>query len=96
MARRDSITLTSALILKSIQEGASYGFEVMELTGLASGTVYPALRRLEAAGLIDSQWEAEQDEALGPPRRHYQLRRQGTDRLIDAQKRFPVLEGKQR
>ena len=29
----------------------------MDTTGLPSGTVYPALRRMEAAGLIDSAWE---------------------------------------
>ena len=30
----------------------------MEITGLPSGTVYPAMRRLERDGLIRSQWES--------------------------------------
>jgi len=34
-----------------------YGFSVMEMTGLPSGTVYPAMRRLERDELIRSHWE---------------------------------------
>ena len=46
---RDGVRLshTSALILQSIGAAHHYGFDVMDVTGLPSGTVYPALRRLE-------------------------------------------------
>lgn len=47
------------MILQTIQAGSIYGFSVMEVTGLPSGTVYPALRRLERDGLIRSRWESE-------------------------------------
>ena len=50
---------TAALILQAIHAGQGYGFSVMEMTGLPSGTVYPAMRRLERDGLIRSQWEAQ-------------------------------------
>ena len=43
---------TSALILQTISQGYCYGFDIMDVTGLPSGTVYPALRRLERERLI--------------------------------------------
>ena len=47
MADGPRISHTSAMILQAIGIGHIYGYTVMEVTGLASGTVYPALRRLE-------------------------------------------------
>ena len=44
------------MILLTIHVGYIYGFSVMEMTGLPSGTVYPAMRRLERDELIRSQW----------------------------------------
>jgi hypothetical protein len=46
------LSYTMALILQVIDHGYRYGFDVMTITGLASGTVYPALRRLEDAGKV--------------------------------------------
>src|SRR5947209_7280058 len=42
----------------------------MEVTGLPSGTVYPALRRMERDKLIRSHWERQSiaDAELRPPR----------------------------
>ena len=48
---------TAAMILQAIHCGCIYGYNVMETIGLPSGTVYPALRRLEQESLIRSQWE---------------------------------------
>jgi PadR family transcriptional regulator, regulatory protein PadR len=68
---------------------------VMEVTGLPSGTVYPAMRRLERDGLIRSEWErqAVADAALRPPRKYYKLTRSGKDTLHAVQKRYPLLAG---
>ena len=33
------------------------GFQVMDVTGLPSGTVYPVLRRLESELAVESEWE---------------------------------------
>ena len=52
-----SLSLSAAAILQAIDHGYGYGFDIMDATGLPSGTVYPALRRMEAAGLIASRWE---------------------------------------
>ena len=45
MAEGPRISHTSAMILQAIGVGHIYGYTVMRVTGLASGTVYPALRR---------------------------------------------------
>ena len=52
-----SLTLQSALILQAVSNGYVFGFDIMRITDLPSGTVYPALRRLEGDGLIRSRWE---------------------------------------
>ncbi|HJT86192.1 MAG TPA: helix-turn-helix transcriptional regulator, partial [Bryobacteraceae bacterium] len=51
------LSYVSAVVLHAIQSGRRYGFQIMEAAGFPSGTVYPALRKLEKAGLIRSQWE---------------------------------------
>ena len=52
MATDPKLSHTAAMILQTIHAGQIYGFSVMEATGLPSGTVYPAMRRLERDGLI--------------------------------------------
>ena len=82
-----------AIILKALSLGYQFGFEIMEVSGLPSGTVYPALRRLERDGLVSSNWEAE-DEALKeqrPARRYYELTRVGKEVESTATKRYPLL-----
>ena len=81
------------MILQAIGAGHIYGYTVMEVTGLASGTVYPALRRLEGDQLIRSQWERQSiaDAALRPPRKYYKLTRAGEMTLEISRKRYPLL-----
>jgi PadR family transcriptional regulator, regulatory protein PadR len=91
----DSIKLshTAALILQTIDSGSSYGFDIMDATGLPSGTVYPALRRMEAENLISSRWESEAKalDEQRPARKYYRLTRSGARVLEIAQKRYPLL-----
>jgi len=84
---------TAAIILQTIQAGHGYGFSIMETTGLPSGTVYPALRRLERDGLIRSQWEAQSiaDAGQRPARKYYKITRSGKGTLEASQKRYPLL-----
>lgn len=81
------------MILQTIHAGSVYGFSVMEVTGLPSGTVYPALRRLERDGFIRSRWESEtQAEAeQRPARKYYKLTTAGRAILEASQKRYPLL-----
>ena len=48
-----------------------YGLELMEQTGLKSGTLYPVLARLEDAGWVSSSWEDADPRDAGRPRRRY-------------------------
>ncbi|MGA8111852.1 MAG: PadR family transcriptional regulator [Acidobacteriaceae bacterium] len=85
---------TAAMILHAIHAGHVYGFSVMEMTGLPSGTVYPAMRRLERDGLIASRWEQQSiaDAEQRPPRKYYRLTRTGRSTLEAAWRRYPLLE----
>ncbi len=84
---------TAAMILQAIHAGHRYGLSVMEVTGLPSGTVYPAMRRLERDGLIRSQWERQSiaDAGQRPPRKYYKLTRAGRETLEASQQRYPLL-----
>jgi len=88
------LTHTSALILKTIGAGYRYGFDIMEATGLPSGTVYPALRRLEEQRLIQSTWEkpGKAHAEQRPPRKYYRLSAAGDRALAKAVQRYPLLQ----
>jgi DNA-binding PadR family transcriptional regulator len=93
MSDRLNLTYTSGLILQTVAQGLSYGFDIIDHTGLPSGTVYPALRRLEGAGLVASLWDRnETEKSGGPPRKYYKLTPSGQDRLRLLYGRFPLLE----
>lgn len=85
---------TAAMVLQAIQAGYMYGFSIMEMTGLPSGTVYPAMRRLERDQLIRSQWERQSiaDAEQRPPRKYYKLTAAGKVILDASRKRYPLLE----
>jgi PadR family transcriptional regulator, regulatory protein PadR len=69
------------LLLSVLAEGPAHGYGVIaalrrqsaEAFALPEGTVYPALHRLEAAGLLRSHWA----EQAGRRRRQYELTAQG-------------------
>ncbi len=84
---------TAAMILQTIDNGCRYGFDIMDATGLPSGTVYPALRRMESDGLVAAQWESEKKAHADqrPARKYYRLTRSGSDVLEEAQRRYPLL-----
>src|SRR5215218_6747230 len=85
------LTRPTALVLVALARGVRHGFDVLDATGLPSGTVYPILRRLEASGLVKSRWEAVQiarDEGR-PPRRYYELTGAGAEALHEALQRHP-------
>lgn len=73
------------LLLSTLGGGPLHGYGVVEkLRGLsegafdlAEGTVYPALYRLEAAGLLSSRWT----RANGRRRRVYELTTRGRGEL---------------
>lgn len=66
-----------AMLLAALEEGPLHGYAVIEalratssgLLDLPTGTIYPALRRLEGAGLIAGTWST----VAGRRRRDYRL-----------------------
>jgi PadR family transcriptional regulator, regulatory protein PadR len=84
---------SAALILKALSLGYCFGLDVMEVTGLPSGTVYPALRRLERDELVDSKWEPEEEAAAKqrPARQYYEVTRAGKAATLAATQRYPLL-----
>jgi DNA-binding PadR family transcriptional regulator len=93
MAAEAKLSHTAAMVLQSIHCGCAYGYDIMDTTGLPSGTVYPALRRLEQDGLIRSHWERQSiaDAGQRPPRKYYKLTPSGKATLEASQKRYPLL-----
>jgi DNA-binding PadR family transcriptional regulator len=84
------MTQITALILRAVAAGRRYGFDIMEACDLPSGTVYPALRRLEKAGWLRSHWEDSEDaHAEGRPRRRtYHLTGEGWEALPQADRKL--------
>ena len=81
-------------MLRAIADGVRYGFDIMDRTQLPSGTVYPALSRLERDGFVKSHWEDLQ-KAHGdrrPPRRYYRITTEGERALQRAIERFQTLQ----
>jgi len=73
------------LLLATLRRGPLHGYGIVEALrsasagafDLAEGTVYPALYRLEAAGLLSSSWT----KAKGRRRRVYELTNRGRGEL---------------
>ena len=86
------------MILSTLERSEAHGFEVLrrlEAAGcgvlhLKEGSLYPALYRLEAAGLITGRWEDGAGERRGPRRHVYSLTRRGARRLEEGRDEWRV------
>lgn len=81
-----TVSYNQLLVLHALSARCHYGLEVMNLTGLSSGTVYPILRRFEASGLVTSSREGDAEaHAHGrPARRLHTLSPHGVTVLTEA------------
>ena len=69
---------TETLLLSLVVEEPMYGYQIVKEMERRSGgyfrfkegTLYPALHRLELAGLLEDQWA---DQGTGTPRRYYHI-----------------------
>lgn len=76
------------IVLAALAEGPAHGYAVIEAIrarsgeafDLPEGTIYPALHRLEHAGLLSSRWTTAES---GRRRRVYALTREGRRALAD-------------
>jgi PadR family transcriptional regulator, regulatory protein PadR len=87
---KPALSFTGLFILQALAQGHKFGFDIMEVTSLPSGTIYPALRRLEALELVTSDWEQDLKARKEgrPRRRYYQLTPAGRRQLAEAEARY--------
>ena len=72
-----------------LAKGEKYGFQILRelrdksngFFDLKEGTLYPALRRLEERGFVQSRWQAPES---GMPRKYYRLTDRGRTALSEA------------
>jgi PadR family transcriptional regulator len=88
------LTYPTALVLQALLNGYHHGFDIMDATGLPSGTVYPILRRLDAEALVKSHWEKEglARREQRPPRRYYELTASGRAVARESVGRYRALD----
>lgn len=93
MAKRKGLPVGTAMVLHALARGHAHGFDILEQTGLTSGTVYPALERLESDGFARSSWEDARvaHEEKRPPRRYFEITDAGKAELIEALERYRAL-----
>ena len=90
MGKRDRdvrVSLQTLRVLEAFLESPSdeqSGADVQKRSGVASGTLYPILLRLESAGWFVSRWEAIDPVTAGRPRRRlYRLTPSGLARASE-------------
>lgn len=74
------------ILLSLLSEGESYGYDIMRIIHertdwqleIKEGTLYPALRRLEAEGFLQGHWAAQEQ---GARRRYYGITEHGRAEL---------------
>ena len=94
MQKAAPLTFGQVSILHAIADGSRFGFDIMDATGLTSGTVYPTLDKLESVGYLSSRWEdakrARRDKR--PPRRYFDLTTAGAQALAAALTKHKTLK----
>ena len=68
-------------ILSLLKKGEKYGLELLDTLrdrpaiGVADGSLYPLLARLEREGRVSTRWVP--GAGAGPPRKYYRLSKEG-------------------
>jgi PadR family transcriptional regulator PadR len=98
--RQDQIELLQGtldmLVLRILQWGPEHGHGIgqairhssADLLKIERGSLYPALHRLEAQGLISSEWKASD---LNRRAKYYRLTAAGRKQLVDEQSKWKLL-----
>ncbi len=82
-----------AIVLCTLSEGDSYGYEILKDVSEGSGgeyemkepSLYTSLKRLEGQGLVESYWG---DESQGARRKYYHITGPGRGELKEATARW--------
>jgi PadR family transcriptional regulator, regulatory protein PadR len=80
-------------ILLVISDGRVYSSDILNTLKSANllvveGTLYPLLSRLKTQGLVAYDWE---ESRSGPPRKYYELTKDGRETLRELQKTWTEL-----
>ena len=83
------------IILNFLNNKKMYGYEIIKLVNEKTnnafqwkeGTLYPCLHRLEAAKLIESEWQIAENSK---PRKYYTLTRKGAAILVEKKAEWAV------
>jgi PadR family transcriptional regulator, regulatory protein PadR len=70
--RSSKHTLALFAALSKRPQAWQYGYQLSQLTGLKSGTLYPILMRLCDRGLLEAKWQPSPQSGR-PPRHMYRL-----------------------
>ena len=94
MPKTATLAFGQVSVLHAVADGNRFGFDIIDATGLTSGSVYPTLDKLESLGYLTSHWEdartARRDKR--PPRRYFDLTTQGAAALADALTKYKNLK----
>ena len=98
MSTRDAVSdlirgNIDAIILCTLKDGDSYGYEILkEIAAASQGeyemkepSLYTSLKRLETQGYVKSYWG---DETQGARRKYYHVTKQGVSELAEAIERW--------
>lgn len=93
--RKVALGNAAVLVLAALARGCKYGFDIMDDTGLKSGSVYRALSRLEELGFASSKWEAASVAVREkrPRRRYYEISKSGKTELANARASLAAFVG---
>jgi PadR family transcriptional regulator PadR len=90
------LSVSGVAVLAAVSRSVRYGFDIMDATGLPSGTVYPILGRLERDGYVRSRWESHTvaQREKRPPRRYYEITASGSRALSTSVEYYRTLGGR--
>jgi len=88
---------TSIILLSLLSEKEMYGYEIADKVqdisegylSYKEGTLYPALKRLELTGLVESYW---QKSSEGPRRKYYRITSVGKKALADQKEEWNIFQ----
>lgn len=83
------------VILNLLNNKTMYGYEIIKFVNEKTknafqwkeGTLYPCLHRLEAAKLIESEWQIANNNK---PRKYYTLTRKGVAALVERKEEWAI------
>ena len=87
------LSVSALAVLGAVSRSVRHGFDIMDATGLPSGTVYPALGRLERDGYVRSKWESQAiaQREKRPPRRYYEITASGARALAESVEHYRTI-----